>query len=133
MMTDPIRRIYHITSKSAWDAAQSRGFYEVESLHTQGFIHLSKVDQVLRVANAIYTGQNDLILLEVDSSRLTAELRYEPPDTMISAEHQDEETFPHLYGTLNVDAVTQIHDFLPNTDSTFQLPGGIMTTDDDSC
>jgi uncharacterized protein (DUF952 family) len=124
-MTDSVRRIYHITSKSAWDAAQKHGFYEAESLHTQGFIHLSKIDQVLRVANAIYAGQADLVLLEVDPSGLKAELRYEPPDVTVPAAHQAEELFPHLYGKLDLDAVTQVYDFPPDADGIFQLPPAI--------
>jgi uncharacterized protein (DUF952 family) len=130
-MTDSPSRIYHITSRSAWDAAQQRGAYEAESLHTQGFIHISRINQVLRVANAIYTGQTDLVLLEIDPTQLTEELRYEPPDSLISAEHQADETFPHLYGMLNLDAVTQVHEFPPNEDGTFQLPDSIITTDNE--
>lgn len=122
MTTD---RIYHITTRRAWDAAQQHGKYEAPSLHSQGFIHLSKADQVLRVANAIYADQSDLVLLEVDPVRLKSELRYEPPDMTLPAEHQDDELFPHLYGALNLDAVAQVCDFPSRADGTFELPAGI--------
>jgi uncharacterized protein (DUF952 family) len=124
-MTDAVRRIYHITSRPAWDTAQQTGHYEAESLHTQGFIHLSKINQILSVANAIYTSQQDLIILEVDPSRVTSDLRYEAPDMAVPAAHKTGDTFPHIYGTLNLDAVTHVHDFPPQSDGTFQLPDSI--------
>ncbi len=122
---DRIDRIYHITAQADWDAAQRQGRYEAPSLQTQGFIHFSTVDQVLRVVNAIYTGQTGLILLEVDTARLESELKYEPPDMAVPAEHQTDELFPHLYGPLNVDAVVRVHDFPMGEDGHFTLPDGV--------
>lgn len=124
-MTTSPDRIYHITTHADWDAAQPQGRYEAPSLQTQGFIHFSTVDQVLRVANAIYTGQTGLILLEVDTARLESELKYEPPDMAVPAEHQTDELFPHLYGPLNVDAVVRVHDFPTGEDGHFTLPDGV--------
>ncbi len=114
--------IYHITTRQAWQAAQQDGVYRAESLTTQGFIHLSQRGQVLRVADAIYRGVTDLLLLCVDTEQLDAPLKYEPPDTSVPAEHDQGELFPHLYGALNVDAVVQALDFPPSPDGCFALP-----------
>ena len=42
--------ILHITSKSEWAAAQTRGEYSAPSLQTEGFIHCSTEDQVLHLS-----------------------------------------------------------------------------------
>ena len=83
--------IFHITTRAEWEAAARAGEYTAPSLATEGFIHLSNRHQVAGVANAVYRGVPDLVLLCVDPERLAAPLRYEP------GEHADER-FPHLYG-----------------------------------
>ncbi len=62
--------ILHVTSRTAWSDAQKSGEYAADSLAGQGFIHCSKVSQVLRVANFIYAGQHGLVLLVIDPARL---------------------------------------------------------------
>jgi len=93
--------IYHILPRSDWAKAQASGIYEPESLTTEGFIHCSLSDQVIRVANAYYAGQKDLLLLRIDMGKLVHEVRYE--DLL-----DEGECFPHIYGGLNLSAVTAI-------------------------
>ncbi len=120
--------IYHITTRDAWEAAQESGEYTAPSLATEGFIHLSKADQVLAVANAVYRGQRNLLLLCVDEGKLSADLKWEAP---AQPEHGDPvpvsagDSFPHLYGALNLDAVTRTLDFPAKADGTFDLPDEI--------
>lgn len=111
--------IYHITHRAEWEAAQTIGDYRAESLASQGFIHASKSDQVAKVANAIYAGERDLVLLVIAIYKLTSPLKYEPPDTSVPAEHEDAELFPHIYGPLNLDAVVEVLDFVPGEDGQF--------------
>lgn len=114
--------IYHITHRADWEAAQTIGDYRAESLASQGFIHASKADQVAKVANAIYVGESDLVLLVITIYKLAAPLKYEPPDTTIPAEHEDAELFPHIYGALNLDSVIEVLDFAPGEDGRFVFP-----------
>jgi uncharacterized protein (DUF952 family) len=95
------RLILHITTRAAWEAARAAGRYEAPSLATEGFIHLSDPEQVVRVADARYSGVPDLVLLCMAADRLAAPLRYERSDA-------GEERFPHLYGALNLDAVLDV-------------------------
>lgn len=118
--------IYHLTSRAAWEQAQQAGEYRADSLETQGFIHFSGRDQVVRVANAVYGGTADLVLLVVDVEALHGELRHEPPDPTIPAHHYDGELFPHLYGVLNTDAVISVYDFPAREDGTFEMPENVM-------
>ena len=109
--------IVHIAEQATWQSALDAGIYSAPSLQTEGFIHFSTPAQVIRVANALYTGRPDLLLLVVDPADLAADLRYEAPV------HEDsEELFPHLYGPLNLDAVTDVLPFPPRADGLFVLP-----------
>lgn len=91
--------LVHIIEPEVWATAQASGSYAAASLETEGFIHLSQPQQVVWVANQFYNGQTGLLLLCVDPDKLTAELRYD--------EVPGHGTFPHLYGPMNLDAVTQ--------------------------
>lgn len=116
-------RLYHITTRPDWEAAQSTGQYSAPSLQTQGFIHLSQAEQVARVANAIYKGQTGLVVLCIDPDGLSFTVRYEPPDPTIPAHHYQGELFPHLYGPLNVSAVADVIDFRPDSSGEFTFLG----------
>lgn len=108
--------LYHIAGRAAWAAAQAAGVYQGDTLAGQGFTHLSLAHQVLRVANALYRGRSDLVLLVIESDRLSSELRFEAGEPG--------EDFPHLYGPLNLAAVRAVYDFPPLADGSFQLPEG---------
>jgi uncharacterized protein (DUF952 family)/RimJ/RimL family protein N-acetyltransferase len=99
--------VVHLCQRKDWETAQRKGDYRAASLETDGFIHFSRPDQVVRVAQAFYHDVPELVLLHVQPTRLRAELRYEP-----SAHEADSgEFFPHLYGPLNLDAVIDVTDF----------------------
>ncbi|MDB5195989.1 MAG: hypothetical protein JWP88_359 [Flaviaesturariibacter sp.] len=93
--------IYHITTAAEWAAAQTKGAYEAASLPLEGFIHLSREDQVAGVLERYYAGQSGLVKLTVDTAKLSAHLRYELAPSV-------NEEFPHLYGPLNLDAVVTV-------------------------
>ncbi|MCC6801885.1 MAG: DUF952 domain-containing protein [Anaerolineae bacterium] len=116
--------IYHITTRAAWAQAQRDGAYRTESLTQEGFIHFSGAEQVVRTANLYYAGQRELVLLVVDPARLKSELRYEQPaKSPGSTASRRDEYFPHLYGTLNLDAVAGVVDFPPDAGDTWsRLP-----------
>ena len=93
--------IYHVTKKQAWEQALQKGFYEAESLATEGFIHTSTLPQVTGVLERYYKNQAGLILLHIDESKLTAPLKYELAPSV-------NEMFPHIFGPINIDAVIKI-------------------------
>jgi uncharacterized protein (DUF952 family) len=107
--------IYHITPRPDWDAAQPAGVYTPPSLPTEGFIHCSYAHQVERVANAFYAGADDLVLLCIREGALAAPLRVEPvPDS--------DQRFPHIYGPLNLGAVSAVVPLPKANDGTYTLP-----------
>jgi uncharacterized protein (DUF952 family) len=95
-----VRRIYHLVLRSAWDKT-SGGTYTADSLTSEGFIHCSNADQVASSANRFFTGLSDVLVLEIDVSRLTSPLRDEPGGAG--------ELYPHIYGPINRAAVVSVH------------------------
>lgn len=86
--------ILHITTRTAWVEAQQLGAYRTPSLDTDGFIHFSTPAQFIAVADFLYRGTRNLVLLCVSPEKLTARLNYEAFGTP--------EPYPHLYGPLNL-------------------------------
>ena len=114
--------ILHITSRQAWVDVQAVGRYEATSLRSQGYIHCSKHDQVVDVANFLFRGQSDLVLLCIDSDEVRAEVRYE------NCEGGDK-LFPHVYGPINLDSVTDVLPFNPDANGVFELPHAVRAMD----
>jgi len=107
-------RIFHITTRAAWDEARAAGRYTADSLHSEGFIHCSQADQVAWVANTRFRGRTDLVLLHVDEAAVGAEVRRENLEGGTTL-------FPHIYGPLPVRAVMQVTPMTPSPDGTFEL------------
>ena len=93
--------IYHVTTEKEWEAAKAKGFYTAPSLDTEGFIHCSEASQVKGVLQRYFAGKKNLVKLVVDTSELTAELKYERAPSV-------NEDFPHVYGAINLDAVVAL-------------------------
>lgn len=116
--------ILHIIPHAVWEQAQANGTYRGDTLDAEGFIHFSTPAQAVMVANARFRGHPGLLLLVVDPSRLTSELRYEAPFEA-SSPYEVAQQFPHLYGPLNLDAVVDVRPFEPGDDGLFTLPAGL--------
>ena len=119
---NPDTTILHLASNNAWLAAVKDGIYHADSLSTEGFIHCSKASQIVGVANTFYHGQQGLVLLVIDPSKLEAELKWEPPAEPEPTHAREGELFPHLYGPLNLDAVVNVITFEPDANGIFTLP-----------
>lgn len=113
--------IIHIAHAKTWDEAQQTRGYTGDTLQKDGFIHFSKPDQLLGVANYAanpFLAMTDLVLLYTDPAKLKAELRYETPEG-------EQEAYPHLYGMLNTDAVVKSVPFTPGVDGLYSLPSDL--------
>lgn len=108
--------LFHIIDKATWSDARQRAQYAPASFEVEGFIHLSRREQILRPANLLYHGRTDLCLLVIDPARLDGEV------VMERGSHGEAELFPHLYGRLNIDAVDRVIEFPCNEDGAFTLP-----------
>ncbi len=109
--------IYHLAGSAEWEAgAASLKFRAVEyragSLAEEGFIHCSEDEaQMLRVANRLFNGRTDLVVLDLNLDALTSPLKREPS--------RSGEIYPHIYGPINTDAVIRVRRLVPDADGIF--------------
>ncbi|MGB3864487.1 MAG: DUF952 domain-containing protein [Xanthobacteraceae bacterium] len=98
-----MRTIYKICPAPAWREAERQGVYTGSADDARdGFIHFSTASQVAGTARKHFAGQSGLFLIAVDADALGDALRWEPS--------RNDELFPHLYGSLDLGAVTEVLD-----------------------
>jgi uncharacterized protein (DUF952 family) len=96
--------IYHLAIAADWAAAQARGeAYAMSTLGVtlahQGFVHCSFADQVQHIADLVYRDRSDVLLLTVDTGRLTSPIR---------VDQVGDRAFPHVYGPVDLVAVVGV-------------------------
>lgn len=115
--------ILHLLSRKSWIEAQEFGQLIAPSVAIEGFAHCSTEHQMVEVANKYYRGTRDMVLLNIDPDKLTSPLKFEPPahlDGSPALPH--EPLFPHIYGPINLDAVSEVIDFPCNEEGYFTSP-----------
>jgi uncharacterized protein (DUF952 family) len=112
---DQVRRIYKICSASAWREAERQGVFHGSADDLRdGFIHFSTLSQLAETARKHFFGQAGLFVIEVDADLLGDALRWEPS--------RNDELFPHLYGQLDLGAVTAVRDLHTRSDGYHEIP-----------
>ena len=94
-------RIFHITTANEWKQALDRGYYETSSLKDEGFIHCSQAEQIQGVLDRYFKGKENLLRLQIETDNLKSPFYYEWSPSIA-------DTFPHIYGIINLDAVTDV-------------------------
>ena len=109
--------IYHLARRSEWDEAGDSGPYCASSLAQEGFIHCSgDEEQMLGVANRLFAGMQDVLVLDVDTDLLTSPVKHEPS--------RSGEIYPHIYGPINVDAVLRVRPLIADAQGRFSKASG---------
>jgi uncharacterized protein (DUF952 family) len=90
-------KIYHIVLPEVWEEYKNKEFYKAESLATEGFIHCSFAGQLESVLKRYYEGVEDVLILEIETDKLTSKLVTEPST--------NDEIYPHIYGEINREAI----------------------------
>ena len=107
--------IYKICPASAWREAERQGAYRGSADDLRdGYIHFSTAEQVRETARKHFSGQTGLFLVAVDADALGDALRWEPS--------RNNELFPHLYGDLDLGAVTAVMDLRSRADGSHEIP-----------
>ena len=120
--------ILHLLSRESWAEAQAHGQLVAPSVATEGFAHCSTEHQMVDVANKYYPGAHNMVLLNIDPAKLTSQMKFEPPahiDDSPALPH--EPLFPHIYGPINLDAVTEVIDFPCDDNGAFTAPPQLKT------
>ena len=81
---------------------------------SDGFIHFSIASQVDETARKHFSGQTGLFLIAVDADALGDALRWE--------RSRNDELFPHLYGELDLGAVTAVLSMHARSDGFHDIP-----------
>lgn len=108
--------VYHLCTRTDLESARAAGMYRPASLAREGFVHLSRANQVRPTALAYFADVPDVVVLVIDPARLTAPLVYEAPAPLPTATPKvygtsgSEALYPHAYGPINMDAVIDIVD-----------------------
>jgi uncharacterized protein (DUF952 family) len=109
-----MRTIYHLVLRRVWEQNVAVP-YRADSLTSEGFIHCSFAEQVAWAANRFYADAADLLVLHIDSERLTSLVREEACETG--------EIFPHIYGPVNREAVVRVEALTRGADGRWQFSG----------
>lgn len=95
-------KIYHIVLPEVWERFRNEKFYEAESLRVENFIHCSFAEQLQKVLERYYKDAPEVLILEIETEKLTAKLLNE-----IST---GGEIYPHIYGKINRDAIVGVEE-----------------------
>lgn len=97
--------IFHLALVEDWDAARRAGAVTDSTrgvtLAEEGFIHCSFPEQLARTAARFFGDLDEVAVLRIDTERLTSRLVTEDL-------YGAGEAFPHVYGPINLDAVTDV-------------------------
>ena len=84
---------YKILRAPEWEAFAARGRFAGSPVDlADGYVHLSTAEQVEQTAAKHFAGEDGLVLLTLDKTRLDPALKWEPS--------RGGALFPHLYGPL---------------------------------
>lgn len=89
------------------------------TLDTDGFIHCSRLGQILRVADALYADAGPMEIAAIAPEKLTSLVVDEDL-------YESNEDFPHIYGPIDVDAIVDILPF-EREGGGYRLPEGLPT------
>lgn len=94
--------VFKVARREEWAQALRRGSYggSRDDLR-DGFIHLSAFQQLAGTLAKHFRGQEDLVLIKLDTRALGAALLWEPS--------RGGELFPHLHADLPVAAARQVY------------------------
>ena len=105
--------IYHLVPIDDWETQPADRPYVPADFDQAGFIHCTRGDeQIAVVANRYYRNDpRDWLVLVLDEQAVTSEIKYEPGG--------DGLLYPHIYGSLNRDAIRAVRRLPRGADGTF--------------
>jgi uncharacterized protein (DUF952 family) len=110
-----VRMIYKICPASAWREAERQGVFRGSPVDvSDGYIHFSTASQVAETLRKHFFGQTGLFLIAVDADILGDSVRWE--------RSRNDELFPHLYGELDLGAVTGVLSVRARSDGYHDIP-----------
>jgi uncharacterized protein (DUF952 family) len=89
-----LRALYKIIDMNAWREAEAAGVFKGAAIDLKdGYIHLSTAAQVTETARLHFAGVANLLLVAIDESVVSNDLKWEAS--------RGGQLFPHVYGTID--------------------------------
>lgn len=111
--------IVHVLPRTDWERFREQGEYRPDSLATQGFVHCSKLGQIVLVADYNHADDSESVLLLLDESKIETPVRYETEG------ENGKSAFPHVYGPLTLDHIVETFRF-EQDETGFHLPEKLL-------
>ena len=109
-----LKCVYKIINNDELQKAKLSGTYSGSSKDIKdGYIHFSGQDQVESTLQKYYTGQQNLILLKIETLNL---------DHLVWEQASDGNFFPHLYSSLDLANVAHEYEIILQDDGSHKLP-----------
>ena len=109
------KTIFKICPEALWREAEKRGSFNGAPIDlADGFIHFSTADQMRETAAKHFAGQEDLLLVAVDTRDFGDALKWEVS--------RGGALFPHLYGPLDLAAAIWVKELPLGEDGAHQFP-----------
>lgn len=91
--------IYHVVMPDYWQQFEEKANYTPPTFAEEGFIHCCTKAQIDYVLSTYFKETKEVLLLKIDKTKLTSELKVEPANG---------QQFPHIYGAINKTAIVAI-------------------------
>ena len=99
-----MKHIYHLAPAARWREWPAGTPYLPAEYNADGFVHCTAGEELMvQVANRYYRAEpGDFVLLVIDPTRLTSELRWEDSGDNLAPQ------FPHIYGPIDREAIVGV-------------------------
>jgi uncharacterized protein (DUF952 family) len=81
--------------------SKRKRFLYFSLFNEEGFIHCSEDRQIAGVLDRYFKGKHDLVKLIIETDKLSSPIYFDWSPSI-------EDTFPHIYGPINLDAVEEV-------------------------
>ncbi|MCL4396284.1 MAG: DUF952 domain-containing protein [Chloroflexi bacterium] len=105
---------FHLVPADYFDSLDAQADYAPFDFSREGFIHCTDGNaEMARTANRYYRSTPGAhYYLYIDKAKVRAPVRYDDPARL----------YPHIYGTLNRDAIVAVRPAVRDADGTFHAP-----------
>ena len=126
-------RIYHLSPASEFRAGLDDSHYTPARFVVDGFVHATVEPEIVRAVASDYFADcpEVLLVLAIDTDRLDAEVRMEPPALLPGGRAHLTMTrvFPHIYGPVARGAIVGVAE-LPRGTTGFDWPARFASLDE---
>ncbi|NVB39380.1 DUF952 domain-containing protein [Pseudenhygromyxa sp. WMMC2535] len=118
--------LYRICTVEDWGQACAEGTLPLSALDERdGFVHLSLAGQVAQTLGRYFTGISDLVLLTIDSGRLSKQGLYFEHSIHEDQGARRKGLFPHYYGRIAREAVVRAQTIERDVNGAHVLPAAV--------